>query len=461
MTPRAGSGRRHRTGGEPPRASNNDGARSRALAALAVDRVLGKGASLDDAFAQVLTDELPGRERSRVRALAYGTLRWHHRHRLMIADLLERPLRSRDRVLEALLSVALHELIEARQPPYASISAAVDASRQLGRQRASGLVNAALRRFQREQDALLSRALAEDEGRYSHPRWLIERLRTDWPRLWGAILAATLAQPPMWLRVNRTRTTREDYAKRLEASTGIATDAPAAYPDALRLARALPVASLPGFEDGDVSVQDAAAQLAAPFLAAEPRMRVLDACAAPGGKTTHLLELAAGDLALVAVDANAARNELVRGNLRRLGCTAEVVTADLREFAASAGGPRFDRILLDAPCSATGVIRRHPDIKFLRRPEDIDAMAERQLEMLHASWQLLVPGGRLLYATCSVLRQENDELVARFLAARPDASEVRLDAPDAADLVGPGLQLLPGTPNTDGFYYALMERGER
>lgn len=458
MTRPAASGSRRRSGGGPRRTGRNEGARARAFAALAVDLVLAKGKSLDRAFAEILTDELPHRERSRIRALAFGSLRWHHRHRLIIADLLERPLRSRDRILEALLSVGLYELIEARQPPYAAISAAVDASRQLGRQRASGLVNAALRRFQREQDALLSRALTVAEGRYSHPGWLIDQMRTDWPQRWGAALAAALAQPPMWLRVNRARTTRAEYAARLESETGIAADAPAAYPDALRLARALPVGSLPGFEDGDVSVQDAAAQLAADYLAAEPGMRVLDACAAPGGKTTHVLERAAGELDLVAVDADAARNELVRDNLRRTGFTAEVVTADLGEFAAGAGGRRFDRILLDAPCSATGVIRRHPDIKFLRRPEDIEAMAGRQLEMLDASWELLVPGGRLLYATCSVLRQENDAVVAQFVVAHPDATEVRLEAPDAVDLVGAGLQLLPGTPDTDGFYYALMER---
>ncbi len=458
MTPAAGSGERPRSDAGPRRTRRNAGARARAFAALAVDLVLAKGRSLDRAFAEILTEQLPDRERSQIRALAFGTLRWHHRHRLIIADLLERPLRTRDRILEALLSVALYELIEARQPPYAAISAAVDASRTLGRQRAAGLVNAALRRFQREQDALLSHALTDDEGRYSHPQWLIDRIRSDWPRRWGAALAAALAPPPMWLRVNRARTTRAAYAARLESETGIATDAPAAYPDALRLARALPVASLPGFEDGDVSVQDAAAQLAADFLAPKPGMRVLDACAAPGGKTTHLLECGAGELALVAVDSDAARNELVRDNLRRTGFSAEVVTADLREFAAGAGGRRFDRILLDAPCSATGVIRRHPDIKFLRRPEDIEAMAGRQLEMLDASWELLAAGGRLLYATCSILRQENDAVVARFAAAHPDATEVRLEAPDAVVPVESGVQLLPGTPDTDGFYYALMER---
>ncbi|MFQ5634909.1 MAG: 16S rRNA (cytosine(967)-C(5))-methyltransferase RsmB [Gammaproteobacteria bacterium] len=440
-----------------------EGARARAFAALAVDLVLG-GRTLDQAFAEVMYRELPDRERAQIKALAFGALRWHHRHRLIIAELLERPLRSRDKVLEALLSVGLYELIDARQPHYASVSAAVDASRELKRQRAAGLINAALRRFERERGALLNRALAEEEGRFAHPRWLIERVRADWPEQWQGTLTAALEQPPMWLRVNSARTNRADYAARVATETGVATETAVGFPDALRLARAMPTAKLPGFEQGDVSVQDAAAQLAADLLAPRPGMRVLDACAAPGGKTMHLLERFAGRLDVLAVDRDAARNEMLRGNLARAGHTVEIVTADARDVDAWGGGRRFDRILVDVPCSATGVIRRHPDIKFLRRPADIAALARRQGEMLDSLWPLLEPRGRLLYATCSILREENDAVVDRFLTTHADAVEV--DGPmheavrQAAISPGPGLQLLPGAANTDGFYYALMERRE-
>lgn len=422
------------------------GARARAFAAMVVDRVLGHGYTLERALTEVLSAELPDRERSQIMALAYGTLRWHHRHRIIIAELLERPLRTRDKVLEALLSVGLFELIEARQPDYAAVSAAVDASRQLKRQRAAGLINAALRRFQRESGEMLSRALANDEGRFVHPRWLIEQVRADWPERWRDVLTAALEPPPMWLRVNSVRISRDEFARRLTEKTGVDTATLEGFPDALRLARPLPVSNLPGFAEGDVSVQDAAAQLAADWLAPLPGMRVLDACAAPGGKTMHLLERANGRLELVAVDVDPSRNAMLQENLRRGGHTAEVVTADAREPESWAHSRRFDRILIDAPCSATGVIRRHPDIKFLRRAEDIEPLSRRQFGLLASLWPLLEPGGRLLYVTCSILRKENEAVVKRFLDEYPEATRVK------------STQLLPGPEHTDGFYYALMER---
>lgn len=435
-----------------------DGARARAFAALAVDAVLEKGRTLDLAFAEILGAELPARECSQIKALAFGALRWHHRHRVIIADLLERPLRSRDRVLESLLSVGLYEQIDSRQPDYASVSAAVDASRQLNRGRAAGLINAALRRFQRDRGELLSRALANEEGRYSHPGWLIDSVRGDWPERWQSTLTAALEQPPMWLRVNRNRTSREAYARRIEDACGVSGDLPGHYPDAVLPDRPIAIADLPGFADGDAHVQDAAAQLAATFLAPGPGMRVLDACAAPGGKTTHLFECAGGPLDLVAVDVDPARISRLEENLARSGASAEVVVADVTDTCSWADGRRFDRILVDAPCSSTGVIRRHPDIKFLRREEDVGALAGRQYALLESLWPLLEPGGRLLYATCSILRRENDQVVAEFLANHPDASEIALFVPDAVESSGPGRQLLPGAANTDGFYYALMER---
>ncbi|MFW2404679.1 MAG: 16S rRNA (cytosine(967)-C(5))-methyltransferase RsmB [Gammaproteobacteria bacterium] len=448
----------------PPRAqrSRKQGARARAFAALSVDHVIGHGHTLDHAFDEVLIDELPEQERSQIKALAFGALRWHHRHQLIISELLERPLRARDKILESLLSVGLFELVEARQPGYAAVSAAVDASRQLKRDRAAGLINAALRRFSRESSELLSHALAHEEGRYVQPQWFIDRMRQDWPEHWQGALTASLEQPPMWLRVNARRTTPAEYRQRLVAEAGVDATTHDAFPDALRLAQPLPVSALPGFADGDVSVQDAAAQLAADLLSPAKDMRVLDACAAPGGKTLHLLERAGGQLDLVAVDIDASRNSLVEDNLGRVGYAAEVLTADVQDVRSWASERQFDRILVDAPCSATGVIRRHPDIKFLRRAADIRALSERQLSMLDALWPLLAPSGRLLYATCSTLRQENDAVVSRFLDAHPDAVEIdAVPAPASRCAVpfdGPGLQLLPGAADTDGFYYALMER---
>lgn len=450
-------------------AEKNDderGGQTRAAAAVAVDQVLAGGRSLDKALKTALSDRLSERDRAFVKALAFGALRWHHRHRLIIGALLDRPLRSRDRILEALLSVGLFQLIDARQPGYASVSATVDATRQLQRPRASGLVNATLRRFLREQNTALPKALARDEGRYSHPQWLIDRLRVDWGDQAQQILTFALAQPPMWLRVNAARSDADATVELLQSMHGIKATTLAGFPSAVCLVQPVSVSDLPGFADGLVSVQDAAAQLAAELLDAAPGMHVLDACAAPGGKTGHILERAGGQLDVVAADVDDARNKMIAQNLKRLGYSAQILTADVQATGAWAGDingeATFDRILIDAPCSATGVIRRHPDIKFLRRSEDIRIFAARQARILDALWPLLKPGGRLLYATCSVLRAENHEVVGEFFRKHPDATEIRspnVIVPEAVETVpGPGYQLLPGPANTDGFYYALMER---
>jgi len=442
------------------------GAETRAAAAVAVDRVLAGGRSMDTALSTAISEQLSDRDQALVRALTYGALRWHHRHRLILEKLLDRPLRSRDRILESLLSVGLFQLIDERQPGYATVSATVDATRKLQRPRAAGLVNATLRRFQREQNAVLPRVLARDEGRYSHPQWLIDRLRTDWGDRAQQILTFALVQAPMWLRVNTARAEVTEIIERLQSMHDIGATTLAGFPAAVCPARPLSVDDLPGFSDGRVSVQDAAAQLAAELLDATPGMRVLDACAAPGGKTGHILERADGQLDVVTVDIDAARNDMIVQNLNRLGYSAQVLTADVQATGTWTGDvdgeASFDRILVDAPCSATGVIRRHPDIKFLRRPEDIPTFAARQGHILDALWPLLKPGGRLLYATCSVLRAENHEVVAEFMNRHPDATEIRaphIAVPESVETApGPGYQLLPGPANTDGFYYALIER---
>ncbi|NND55093.1 MAG: 16S rRNA (cytosine(967)-C(5))-methyltransferase RsmB [Gammaproteobacteria bacterium] len=437
-----------------------EGARARAVAAIALHAVIEDGRNLDDGFAEAELSELPARDRSFAKALAFGTLRLHLRNAAILSRLLDKPLRRKDAVVTMLMSVALFELTETDAPDYAVVSAAVDATRSVRRPALRKLVNAILRRFQRERDELLNAVGAADEARHGYPAWLLDRLRSDWPDDWEAIAVAGNQQAPLWLRVNTCRTDRDAYREQLEAAGMTVTHAPATMPAAVCLEQAVSVSDLPGFAAGDCSVQDAASQLAAEILDAQPGMRVLDACAAPGGKTTHMLERAENDLQLVALDSSERRLERVRENLQRLQLNADVICGDALNPGVWADGRRFDRILVDAPCSATGVIRRHPDIRFLRRDDDIPSLHDVQLSMLNALWPLLQPGGRLLYVTCSLLATENESVTAEFLNAQPTASHVDITPllPGTAVHRAYGAQLLPGSGATDGFYYALMER---
>ena len=439
------------------------GALPRALAARAVDAVLRQGRNLDAALAVEKISALVDRDRSLVHALAYGTLRTHLRNAALINLLLEKPLKKKDSVIDALISVGLFALLESTQPDYAVVSANVSAADELGRPALRGLVNAVLRRFLRERDALLERVSESIEVRTSHPEWLVEKFQTDWPDDWESIVTAGNRQAPMWIRVNIQHQSPDTWLEHLHAAD-LAGKAPfPELPAAILLDQAMPVTGLPGFADGDCSVQDIASQLAATVLQAEPGMRVLDACAAPGGKATHVLELCPNVGELVAVDRSAQRLERVAENLARCGQTATLVTGDALEPQTWWDGNCFDRILVDAPCSATGVIRRHPDIRYLRRAGDIAELVEVQLTMLEKLMPLLRPGGRLLYSTCSVLRAENEAIVATFLEQRSDCRERSLP-PVASALQGAlgqtvhGLQLLPGQLDNDGFYYAVMER---
>jgi 16S rRNA (cytosine967-C5)-methyltransferase len=438
------------------------GALTRALAARAVAVVLSRGQTLDAALDAVLAGgggsdldagQLPDRDRAQVRALAFGAVRNHLRHRALLKELLDRPLKGGDCTLEALLSVGLFQLADPEHPDHSAVSATVAATRLLGQDRAAGLVNATLRRYQREAPGLLDRLRALPAAWYSHPAWLLDRLRADWPDDWQEIAAANQQHPPLWLRVNRNRASVGDYAARLARELGLTATPLSGFPDALKLESAVPVQRLPGFAEGFVSVQDAASQLAAHLLAPEPGMRVLDACAAPGGKTAHLLECAGGQLDLTALDISAERLTQVEGNLRRLGQRATVLVGDATEPGSWWDGRPFDRILVDAPCTATGVIRRHPDIKLLRRAADVPGLVSRQGLLLERLWPLLQPDGKLLYSTCSLLQAENQAVVADFLVA----GRARLEPGTPA----PGLQLLPGARDTDGFYYALMTPAAR
>ena len=465
--PRAGTSPRHSAGARPRRSGAGHGAghgagagaEVRAAAARAVHAVRVDGRSLTVALTAA-GGAVAARDQALLHELCYGTLRLLPRLEALVAILLSRPLRRADRILYALMAVGLYQLVSTRIPPHAAVAATVDATRALGRPRAAGLVNAALRRFQRERDALLARVGNAPDDPALFPDWLVARLEAAWPAHWRRIIAVSNQRPPMVLRVNRGQCERAAYAADL-AAAGIAARPLPGLDTALLLDKPVPVLRLPGFAGGLVSVQDASAQLATVLLDPRPGERVLDACAAPGNKTAHLLERAGGALQLTAVDVDAERLEPLRENLARLGLAATVLTADAREAGPDWPGAPYDRILLDAPCSATGVIRRHPDIKYLRREADVAALTATQDAILAALWGLLRPGGRLLYATCSVLPDENQQRIAAFLETHPDARELPLTPPPGvADTVpcAPGLQLLPTADGGDGFYYALLER---
>ncbi len=429
------------------------GAKTRAVAAEVVDAVV-NGQSLDTAIATHET-QVPPADRSLLRMLSYGVVRNHFRLQEWVDQLLSRPFRKRDSVVNALLAVGLFQLCDTRIPDHAAVSQTVEATRQLRRPKLAGVVNACLRRFQRED--LAAQPAAGDVTAWNHPEWLLAALRQDWPEDADAILTANNERAPMWLRVNASRQSATEYRGRL-AADGIASELLAGLPDALCLAEPQHVEDLPGFAAGDASVQDAAAQLAARWLMAAKPLRVLDACAAPGGKTGHILEIGVADL--TAVDSDAERLGRVGENLTRLGVDATIIRGDASKPQEWWDQTPFDAILLDAPCSATGVIRRHPDIKLLRRASDIEELSALQERILGALWPLLAPGGRLLYVTCSVLAAENDIVVGRFLETSSDAVEdTVLPNNNIRDLMrrkACGYQILPGTAGMDGFYYASL-----
>lgn len=427
---------------------------ARVAAALAIRQVLVEGRSLASALPPLLA-ALPAGERALAQELSYGTLRWVPRLQALASQLLDKPLRERDQDIHALLLCGLYQLLYLNIPSHAAVSLTVDAAAKLGKEWAKGLLNGVLRRLQREQVELLAAVDTSESAALAHPHWLLERLRQDWPEHWQAIASANNGRPPMTLRVNLSHGSREHYLERL-AAAGIAAQPSDPVVSAVTLDTPLAVERLPGFNNGDVSVQDAAAQLAATLLELQPGQRVLDACAAPGGKTGHILETST-PLQVLALDSEAERLQRVSDNLQRLGLQAELRVGD-------AGAPEtwwdkqpFDRILLDAPCSGSGVIRRHPDIKSLRRPEDISALTAQQARLLRALWPLLAPGGILVYATCSVLPAENAAQVAAFLREYPDASERPITA-HWGHAVAVGRQILPGEKGMDGFYYACLSK---
>jgi len=427
----------------------------RAQAARVVSEVAARGRSLDAAL-----EPYKGRESGLLRVLATGTVRWHIRLSAFLDQLAARPAAELAPELRSLALVGLFQLLHTDIAAHAAVAETVEATRLLGHRRAVGFVNAILRRCQREAAAIAVEIDRDTALRTAHPRWLVDALGRDWGQDLETLLAANNEHPPMWLRVNRLRLPTDVYVDLLAEAGMDAVRHPFA-PEAVQLAVPVAVEQLPGFAKGDVSVQDAAAQLAAHLLAPRAGHRVLDACAAPGGKACHLLELCPGLEELVALDLSASRLARVRQNLTRLGLEASLVTGDAAVPSEWDDGRGYDRILLDVPCSATGVIRRHPDIKLLRREADLEPLCRSQRSLLDATWKLLRPGGRLLYATCSVLQRENAGIVADFLAAQPEAADVTSAASGPLGLPtrrGPGYGLRTGETGADGFYYACLEK---
>jgi 16S rRNA (cytosine967-C5)-methyltransferase len=439
------------------------GVAERAAAALAIASVVGHGRTLDSALADRDVVTRAGRARAAVQALAYGTIRFAPRLERAAERLLARPWAEQGAEQQALLLLGLFQLEYGNVPAHAAVSTTVAAARALGLARAAGFVNAVLRRFGREREECLAAADRTLAGRTAHRQWWAEAVTRDWGAAAEPQLAANNLAPPLWLRAHAGRTTTDALAAELDAPCRATARAPFA-PRAVQVIPPTDVRILPPFTAGRCSVQDAAAQLAAPLLALAPGQRVLDACAAPGGKACHMLEEQPALAALVALDIDRERAARIEDNLARLGLKARVVIGDATRPRDWWDGTPFERVLLDAPCSGTGVVRRHPDIKLLRRPDDLPAMAARQAALLTALWPLVARGGRLLYATCSVLRVENDAVVTAFLAGHPDAVDITESArlilraaPPAAG-VGPGFYLLPGAADTDGFYYACLAK---
>lgn len=423
-------------------------AATRALAAVLAGRA-SLGSSLPEQLAKV-----DPRDRALAQDLAFGTARWQPRLSLLAEKLLQKPFKAGDRDLEALLLIGLYQLFHTRIPAHAAIGETVGCVDKLKKSSAKGLLNAVLRRAQREYDSLLPALEHDPAARLAHPRWLQKALKARWPEHWEAIATANNLHPPLILRVNRRQGSRDAYLAEL-AAAGIDAVPCAFSADGIRLLQPQDVTALPGFAAGRLSVQDEAAQLAAELLELAPGQRVLDACAAPGGKTCHLLEREPGLAEVVALDADAGRLQRVEQNLARLGLTARTLAADGRAVADWWDGTPFQRILLDAPCSATGVIRRHPDIKLTRQASDIAPLVQLQGELLDALWPTLEVGGILVYATCSVLPEENSSNLAAFLARTPGARE--LDIPAPWGLAQPhGRQLLPQPDGHDGFYYCKL-----
>ena len=432
----------------------------RARAALSIAKVIsGSGAfsgevgdfqSLDSE-----SDERDLKDKAFYRELCFGTLRHFHRLSAEVSQLLRKPLAKKDNDIYAVLLTGIYQISHLRTPDHAAISASVDAAKSLKKPWAKGLINAVLRNYLRQNENSRKRFKLTEAAHHAHPEWLFKRLKNDWPEHWEQIIAANNHYPPMSLRINSTHCDRNQYAALLEEK-GIECSISEICNSSITLKKACDISSLPNFELGWLSVQDLGAQFAGPLLCADNTMSVLDACAAPGGKTLHTLELAP-HCKLTALDNDETRLQRVAENIDRGKSQAKLIYADASKPDQWWDKKRFDRILLDAPCSATGVISHHPDIKLLRRPSDIESFVTQQQKLITQLWPLLKPGGQLLYATCSVMAEENELLVDWFLHKTNDAEVIPINAEWGIER-GAGRQLLPKPSENGGFFYAVLSK---
>ncbi|HWV14759.1 MAG TPA: 16S rRNA (cytosine(967)-C(5))-methyltransferase RsmB [Cellvibrio sp.] len=426
----------------------------RAAAAQILGKILQGQGSLSSLL-PTLQAKVNEKDRPLLQELCFGTCRFHPQLSAYIECLVDKPLRAKDSDIQALLLLGLYQLLHTRIPDHAALSETVEVARALKKPWATTLINGVLRKFQRDKskfDKLLAQNFAFQSN---HPAWIEGVLRKYWPEQIDEIITANNIHPPFTLRLNTHKVSREEYLRQLDTQ-GINAKATQFSPYGITLEQACDPRELPLFPEGGISVQDEAAQLSADLLELSPNLRILDACSAPGGKTGHMLEREPS-LEVLALDADERRLARVRENLLRLNVQATVCSGDASQPESWWDGKLFDRILLDAPCSATGIIRRHPDIKILRTPEELDRLAKLQLQLLNKLWPLLKPGGILLYATCSIMPKENTHIIESFVNRHPDAICDEL-APDWGLAQAYGRQLLPQSTAHDGFYYARLRK---
>lgn len=433
------------------------GLNSRFIALKICLAVTEHGRSLSQALPEGLAQFSDRRERSFTQNLVMGTLRWQLRLEAIRAQLLKKKLKTKDEDINQLILLGLYQIIYMDTPEHAAVSETVAITQKLKKPWAKALVNGILRSFLRDQKAICEAVDVKPAHKFAHPQWLVRTLRKAYPEKWQTILAQNNELAPLTLRINPLQQKRDDFLALLVKQDISATAHPYSA-QGIVIHEGLDITALPGYDEGDFSVQDPAAQQAGFLLAPKAGEHILDACAAPGGKTTHLLELSDNQANVIALEKEPERLERLAENLHRLNLEAYYQQGDATQPEQWWQGEAFDRILLDAPCSATGIIRRHPDIKWHRTEEDIEALVETQAEILQKLWPLLKPGGRLLYATCSVLPQENGLQMQSFLTNTPDAKQILIEAEWGEQLDLPGKQILPGDAGMDGFYYCLIEK---
>ena len=442
---------------QAPQLNNQKTVNIRALAARCCFSVIDQGRSLADELPKQ-QDKVSIKDKGLLQEICYGVLRYLPELEHDVRGLMQKPLTGKQRVFHFLLLVGVYQIKFMRIPDHAAVSETVAATGALKNRHMKSLVNGVLRNFVRASEVAYSddkNKSLSDAVKYNHPGWFIKKVQQGYPDKWQQILNANQQKPPMWLRANQHHHTSQEYQKLLTTAE-ISVNSIEPLSQAIELARPCDVSKLPGFAQGWVSVQDGAAQQAARILACESGDVVLDCCAAPGGKTCHILEQTPDIASMTAIDIEASRLVRVEENLTRLGLTATVIAADAANAKTWWQGQLFDRILLDVPCSGTGVIRRHPDIKWLRKANDIDALVILQQQILKETWSLLKPGGTLLYATCSILPEENSEQISAFINSNIDAELLSIDCVEQENNDAIGWQLLPGVSNMDGFYYAKL-----